>query len=195
MITLEQVVGWSALLAAVATVIGAATLALFFQRGEPWGTRNDIAAIVLMVATIPVAVLIGAIEGDHFGITAAIVAGVGIVGMLACAGFQLALVARLRTYEQLLARTLGAGVIVGVWYVLAGVLALLGGGLDGPLPLLAIASGLGFVAVGFGFAAGAQAHPLAIGGGLLVLIASTAFLALLGFRLVSGGIVVPSWSA
>ena len=41
---LEQAVGWSALVAAVATVIGAVTLP-FFQRGEPWGTRNDIAAI------------------------------------------------------------------------------------------------------------------------------------------------------
>ncbi len=194
MITFEQVAGWSALIGAVATVVGALTLALFFQRGEPWGTRNDVAAIVLMVATIPVAIVIGAIEHERFGIAAAIVAVVGIVGMLAGAGFQLALVARLRTYDQLLGRTLGAGVVVGVWYVLAGILAL-SGGLDGPLRLLAIVSGLGFVAVGYGFSVGAQGHPLSIGGGVLVLVASTAFLGLLGLRLVSGGIIVPSWNA
>ncbi len=193
MITFEQAVGWSALIAAVATLIGAVTLALFFQRGEPWGTRNDVAAIFLMGSTVPVAILIGAIEGKDFGIAAGIVAGVGIIGMLAAAGFQLALVARLRTYEQLLGRTLAAGVVVGAWYVLAGILAL-SSGLDQPLPLLAIGSGLGFIAVGFGFAVGAQGHPLSIGGGLLVLVASTAFLGLLGYRLVSGGMVVPSWN-
>ena len=194
MITIEQAVGWSALVAAVATLVGAATLALFFQRGEPWGTRNDIASIVLMVATIPVALIVAAIERERLSTTADVVAAVGIVGMLAAAGLQLALVVRLRTYERLLGRTLAAAAVVGVWYMAAGVLGL-DGGLDQPLPALSIGAGLGFIAVGVGFAAGAQAHPLAIGGGVLVLVASTAFLAVLGLRLVSGALVVPTWNA
>src|SRR5258708_36704624 len=46
--------GYSALLAAVATVLGAVLLALFFTKGQPWGTLNDIASIVLMLVTLPV---------------------------------------------------------------------------------------------------------------------------------------------
>jgi uncharacterized membrane protein len=36
--TIEQLAGWSALLAAAATVVGAVFVGLFFSRGEPWGT-------------------------------------------------------------------------------------------------------------------------------------------------------------
>jgi len=46
--------GASALVAAVATVLGAAFLVLFFAKGGLWGLLNDIASIVLMLATIPV---------------------------------------------------------------------------------------------------------------------------------------------
>ena len=38
MITIEQFVGWSSLLAAVSTVVGMVTLMVFFSRGNPWGT-------------------------------------------------------------------------------------------------------------------------------------------------------------
>jgi hypothetical protein len=193
MMTLEQLAGWSALLAAAATVVGAALLVLFFRRGEPWGTLNDIASIVLMLATIPVALLVGTIEMERVTTTAVVVTAVGIAGMLAAAGFQAALVARLRTYEQLLGWTLGAGVIVGVWYILAGVLAL-PGSLDAPLPALAITSGIGYVAIAYGFAVGDQRHPVSIIGGLVLLLASTTFLTWIGLRLVSSELVVPMWS-
>jgi hypothetical protein len=51
---LLEVAGLSALLAAVATVIGAVFLGLFFWKGGLWGLLNDIASIVMMLATIPV---------------------------------------------------------------------------------------------------------------------------------------------
>jgi hypothetical protein len=194
MITLELLAGWSALIAAAATVVGAAFLALFFQRGDPWGILNDIASIVLMLATIPVALLIGTIEMERVTTTAVVVTAVGIAGMLAAAGFQAALVARYRTYAQLLPWTLGAGAVVGVWYILAGALAL-PGGLEPPLPWLAIASGVGFTTIGLGFAVGDQRHPLSIIGGIALLVASTSFLAWLGLQLVWGRLVVPSWNA
>ena len=102
--------------------------------------------------------------------------------------------ARIRTYEQLLPWTLGAGAVVGVWYVMVGALAL-PGSLEPPLPLLAIASGIGFIAIGYGFAVGDQRHPLSVIGGLVLFLASTTFLTWLGLRLVSGGLVVPTWNA
>ena len=102
--------------------------------------------------------------------------------------------ARLRTYEQLLRPTLTAGAVVGVWYVLAGFLGL-GGDLPQPLPWCMIAAGVGYVAIGYGFAVGGQRHPLAAIGGVTLAVASTAFLAWLGILLVAGKLVVPSWNA
>jgi len=193
MITLEQVAGWSALVAAVATVVGAITLMVFFARGNPWGTWNDIASVVLMLATIPVAVVIAAIEAERFTTGALAVAAIGIVAMLAAAALQAALVLRIRTYEQVTRRVLLAGGFVGLWYLLAGVLAL-PGGLDPWFAWLALSSGVGFIAVGYGFAVGGQRHPLAAIGGLVLLVASTAFLGGLGWQLVSGNLVVPTWN-
>jgi hypothetical protein len=188
--TIEQLAGWSAILAAAATVIGAVFLGLFFSRGQPWGTWNDIASVVLMLAMIPVALVIGTLEMERTTTVAVAVAAVGIGGMLAAAGLQAALVARLRTYEQLLRPTLIAGGVVGVWYVLAGFLGLTGD-LPQPLPWWMIASGVGYVAIGYGFAVGGQRHPLAAIGGATLLVASTGFLAWLGILLVSGKLVVP----
>lgn len=179
---LDVVAGWSALVAAVATVVGAVLLGLFFAKGEPWGTLNDIASIVLMVATIPVAIwLIGIEEGVVPG-AETVAAGIGVVGMVGTAVAQGALVLRLGTYRGLLPYTLGAGAIVGAWYLLVGLLGL-ASGLPILLDVLAVASGVGFVALGYGFWRGNERHPLSVGGGILLLVASTGFLGWIGIAL------------
>ena len=194
MITLDGVAGWSALIAAVATVVGAVFLGLFFSRGQPWGTLNDVASIVLMLATIPVAVIVAAIEADQFATFALIAAAIGIVGMLVAAVSQVLLVARVWTFERLLPWTLGAGAVVGVWYVMAGIL-----GLPGALPpgmgWLMIASGIGFIAVGYGFARGGQRDPIAALGFATLGFGSTVVLAYFGIFLLSGKLEVPAWNA
>ena len=194
MITIEQFVGWSSLLAAAATVVGMVTLLVFFSRGNPWGTWNDIASVVLMLATIPVALLVAAIEAEQFPIHAWIVAAIGVLGMVLAAGFQTALVLRIRTYEQLLGRTLASGAIVGLWYLGIGILGL-PRGLPTPLPELAMAAGIGFIAVGYGFAAGNQYHPASKVGGAVLFVASTALLTMLGLQLLSGELAIPTWTA
>ena len=188
MITIEQFVGWSSLLAAAATVVGMVTLMVFFARGNPWGTWNDLASVVLMLATIPAALLVAAIESEQFSTIAYIVAAVGILGMVLAAGFQTALVLKIRTYEQLLGRTLGSGAIVGLWYIGIGLLSL-PRGLETPLPQLAVAAGIGFIAVAYGFAAGNQYHIASKVGGVLLFVASVVFLLMLGLQLVSGDLV------
>jgi len=184
--TLVDLVGWSALLAAVATVVGALFLVLFFAKGQPWGTLNDIASIVLMIATIPVAVALGRLGENEFGIVAWAVTGVGLAGMVSAAFGQSLLVARVYPYEQLLGWTLGSGALVGVWYVLIGLLGLEFVASRSYPPLLialAIASGLGFIAIGYGFWRGNERHPLSIVGGLVLLVSSTAFLGWIAFLL------------
>jgi hypothetical protein len=190
MITLAQLAGWSALLAAAATVIGLVFLGLFFSRGQPWGLWNDVASVVLMLATIPVALAIGRLEMERMPTVAVVVAAIGIGGMLVAAGLEAALAAKLRTYEQLLRPTANAGAVVGVWYVMAGILAL-PGGLPPPMGWVMIASGVGFIAVGFGFARGGQRDPIAALGFATLCMGSTVFLAYLGLFLLSGKLVVP----
>jgi hypothetical protein len=182
--TLVDLVGWSALLAAVATVLGALFLILFFTKGQPRGTLNDIASVVLMLATIPVAVALGRLGEGTFGALAWLVTAIGIIGMTGAALAQTLLVARVYPYEQLLGWTLGSGAVVGVWYVLVGLLGLEFVASRNYPPLLialAIASGIGFIAIGYGFIRGNERHPLSIGGALVLLVSSTTFLGWLAF--------------
>ena len=182
---LGAIAGWSALVAAAATVVGAVLLGLFFAKGQPWGTLNDLASIVLMLATIPVAIRLAQIEDATAPGLAGAVAAIGIVGMLGAAAAQAALVLRLGSYRGLLPYTLGAGAIVGVWYVLVGGLGL-AGRMPAPLAVLAVAAGAGFVAIGFGFWRGNERHPAAVAGGIVLLVASTLFLAWVGLSRLAG---------
>lgn len=176
------VAGWSALVAAAATVVGAALLAVFFAKGQPWGTLNDIASIVLMLATIPVAVRVAQIEASTAPGRAEAAAAIGLAGMLAATAAQGALVLRLGSYRGLLPYTLGAGAVVGAWYVLVGALGF-GGTMPGPLAALAVAAGIGYVAIGYGFWRGNERHPASVAGGIVLLVASTTFLAWVGLSL------------
>ncbi|HET9347370.1 MAG TPA: hypothetical protein VFO05_16880 [Candidatus Limnocylindrales bacterium] len=191
--TAEVAAGFSALTAAVATVVGAVTLMLFFARGQPWGTINDVSSVVLMLAMIPVALVTAVFLMERLTTVALVVAAIGIAGMVAAAVLQALLVAGRVTYDGSVTAVLTAGGVVGVWYTLTGLLA--GGTALQWLAGLAIASGVGFVAIMIGFRLGRERHPLSIGGGLVVLVASTAFLTLLGNGLVSGDLVVPAWNA
>ena len=182
---LGVIAGWSALVAATATVLGAVLLGLFFAKGEPWGTLNDIASIVLMLAIVPVAIRLAEIEDATAPGFAEATAVIGIAGMLAATVAQAALVLRLGTYRGLLPYTLGAGAVVGAWYVLAGALGL-AGRMPVPLAVLAISAGVGFVAIGFGFWRGNERHPASVLGGIVLLVASTIFLAWVGLSLLAG---------
>ena len=194
MIEWEILAGWSALVAAAATVLGMIALLLFFSRGQPWGTINDAASVVLMVAMIPVALLVGTLETETQTTTSLVVTAIGIIGMVVVIGLQGALVAGVLTYDQVKRPVLAAGGVVGVWYLLAGLLA--GGtGIAGPPAALAMISGAGFIAVGIGFGVAGERHPLSVVGGLALFLGSTTFLIWLGVRLVTADLVVPTWNA
>ena len=192
--TPEVVAGWSALVAAVASVFGAAPLVLFFTRGQPWGTINDAASVVLMLAMIPVALLVATLESEHRTTLALAAAVIGIGGMVAAAGLQALLVVGRVTYDQTKGWVLLAGGFVGVWYLLVAFLAE-ASAIEGALATLAIVAGVGFLAIGYGFAVGNERHPLSALGGVVLLVGSTAFLTILGVRLVTGDLVVPTWNA
>ena len=194
--TIEAAAGWSALVAAAATVVGAISLMLFFTRGQPWGTLNDASSVVLMLTMVPVALVVAVLESREqpFPSSYAVAVGLfGIVPMLVAAWYQALLVAGRVTYEQTKARVLAAGAFVGLWYVLVGVIGFRS--LGTVLAASAIVAGIGFVVVGYGFAVANERHPLSAAGGVATLVGSLVFLAVLGARLVMGDLVVPSWAA
>jgi hypothetical protein len=171
-----ELIGLSALVAAVATVVGAVFLGLFFWKGGIWGLLNDVASIVLMVATIPVALFLASHTGEYIGpVVAGGVALVGIVGMVGASVSQGLLIARIRTYQELLPWTLGFGAIVGVWYIGIGLTGLRAS-IGEPMAALALLSGVSFISLGYGFWRGNERHPLSVAGGVVLLVASTLFL-------------------
>ena len=182
---LGALAGASALLAAVATVLGAAFLVLFFAKGGLWGLLNDIASIVLMLATIPVVLFLASFSAGLVGpLIAGGIALVGIVGMVGASVSQGMLIARVRTYQLLLPWTLGFGAVVGVWYVLIAITGYVAG-MPFFMALLAALSGISFVALGYGFMRGNERHPLSVGGGVVLLFASTAFLIWIGLAAIA----------
>jgi hypothetical protein len=190
MTELGWLAGPSALVAAVATVVGAITLILFFSKGGQWGLANDVSSIVLMLATIPVALAIRVPPASWLRDWVVGIAAVGLVGMVGASASQGLLVARRYTYQQLLPWTLGFGAVVGIWYVLVG-LAGIGSSLFVESDLirpqtLAIASGISFIALGYGFLRGNERHPLSVIGGIVLLITSTWFLTWVGLEFLSG---------
>ena len=191
--TPDVVAGWSAIVAAVATVVGAVTIVLFFSRGDPWGRLNDASSVVLMLAMVPVALLVATLESETVTTIVLPVAALGIVATLGAAVLQALLVAGRVTYEQTKQAVLLAGAGVGVWYVASGLLAA-NTAIEGLLAALAIVAGIGFVAIWIGVTIFDERHPLAAIAGVTLLVASTAFLTILGTGLVGGRIVVPAWN-
>jgi len=188
-----RLAGVSALLAATMTVVGMITLMLFFSRGGRWGTYNDAASVVLMLALIPVALVLAVIELEVVTTTALVVGALGIAAMVALAVLQGLLVIGRVTYEQTKTAVLTLGGIVGVWYLLT---AISTGSTDLPdgLRVVAAVSGIGFITVGVGFALGSERHPLSIVGGLVLFVASLVFQVWLGALFLGGDLSIPSWN-
>ena len=185
--TIETVAGPAAIIAAIATVVGAITLVLFFAKGQPWGTINDVSSIVLMLATVPVALAIASIH-SYRGVSSAAIAVLGITGMVGASVTQALLVAGRRTYEELLPWTLGFGAVVGVWYLLIGLAGIRLGLFADVIDDLAIVAGVSFIALGFGWLRGNERHPVSIVAGIALLVSSTWFLVWIGMLFLSGDI-------
>lgn len=193
-VDLARFAGLSAWLAAAMTVVGALTLMQFFRKGGRWGAWNDASSVVLMLAMIPVALLLAVLALEVVTTTALVVAAIGIGAMLAVAVLQALLVVGRVSYEQTKLPVLVLGAVVGVWYLLTAV-STAGTDLPDGLRLAAAVSGVGFIAVGIGFARGGQSHPLAVSGGAVLFVASIVFFVWLGALLLGGGLTIPAWNA
>jgi hypothetical protein len=156
--------------ASAAGLVALVTIALFFAVGQPWGTLNDIALLVMTLAIAPV--MLGSYELG--GVTplwpARLSLATGIAAILVWSVIQTAMIAGLVTFDYdrgatgaFLVENL-ALILIGGW--LTGAPLLAGPWLPGRLKLLGAVGGLGFILTGAGLILGGLNHPLTYAGGI-----------------------------
>ena len=185
---LSSLLGWAAFLSAAATIGTAITGILFFVLGGRFGPINDAVSVLQMLVMLPVAAgLYLVIRRSDPGL--ALVATVpGVLGMLVAALLQALLVVRVVQYEQTIGAVLAAGGGIGLWLVLANILALVGSALPVGLAICGIVAGVGYVLLAVGFRIGGQEHPLSYAGAGAMLVGYTVWAIWLGYLFASGAL-------
>ena len=154
----------------IAGLIALVTIGLFFWIGQPWGTINDIAYLVMTLSLGPVMLA----HYELGGVVPLWPARLSLAGALAAVAawsiVQLAFIVGLVTFDYEHAAT-GAFAIssvlqiaIGLW--IAGASLLAGRWLPAAVRVLGIVAGLGTVVMSIGFLLGGLNHPLAWTGGV-----------------------------
>lgn len=181
-----RLAGWSAYLSAAATIVGFATLIMFFSVGEPFGTANDISSVILASALLPLALAWYLIQRDDAPILSLIALIIGVCAMLSAGILQILLVFRVVQFELTRVAVPAAFAVVGAWLLLNSCLALASRTLPSGLAWMGVVAGMGYVLVIVGFLLGGQRHPLTAGGGLTAVIGYPIWAIWIGGLLLSG---------
>jgi hypothetical protein len=188
---LDLLFGWTLYLSAVATIATAITAILFFTLGERFGKLNDAVSVLQMLLMLPVSAGLFLLI-RHGGAELALLATVvGATGMLVAAVLQALLVINVVRYEQTIAAVLTAGGAIGLWLLLANILALTVAALPSGLAISGIAVGVGYILVALGFRIGGQEHPLSYTGAVLVIVGYSVWAIWLGWLFTSGSQALP----
>jgi hypothetical protein len=159
-----------ALWAAIAGVVALVAIVLFFTVGQPFGTINDIALIVMTLSLGPVMLA----HYELGGIVPLWPARLSLAGAIAAAAgwslLQLAMVLGILTFDYEHPAT-GAfaisnllQIVIGLW--IGGASLLAGRWLPLTVRLLGIVAGVGTVLLSIGLLLGGVNHPLAYAGGV-----------------------------
>ena len=111
--------------------------------------------------------------------------------MLVAAVLQALLVFNVVRYEQTIAAVLAAGGAIGLWLLLANILALAVAAMPGGLAVSGIVVGVGYLLVALGFRIGGQDHPLSYAGAILVTVGYSVWSVWLGWLFTSGRLALP----
>ena len=107
--------GWSALVNGVLAILGAVFLVIFFVKGEPYGTMNDLTSLPWVLAFLPVLWLFYRLGMNGHKPVSIIAFVAGIIGLLGVFILQLLLVLKVITiFKQTYYITSAFGAI-GVW--------------------------------------------------------------------------------
>ena len=145
---LYRLASWSTVWSAIALVVSAVALAIFFAGpGEPFGSINDAFIALALVALMPAVLAVDRLAGAHLAPFVRIVTIAAIAGMLLAATGQVLLILRVITLEDSYI-TGGLGVLpLLAWFVLVAVLALGADVLPAATGWLAVAAIAGVVAM------------------------------------------------
>ncbi len=168
----QRIVSNAALAAYVlasAALVGLVTIGLFCWIGQPWGTVNDLALLVMTLALAPLMLAFYELGGRTPTPLAQAAQAFGWIAVLTWSAVQLLLIAGALTFDYKAGAT-GAFAIesyadigIGLW--IAGASLLAGPWLN-PVRWLGVVSGLGFVVLAIGLLMGGQDHPLTYLGGI-----------------------------
>jgi hypothetical protein len=178
--------GWAAYLSAVATIATAVTAILFFTLGERFGKINDAVSVLQMLFMLPVSAGLFLLIRHNGAGLALLTTVVGVSGMLVAAVLQALLVFDIVKYEQTITAVLAAGGAVGLWLMVANVLALSAEALPDGLAISGVVVGVGYILAALGFRIGGHEHPLAYIGAALVIAGYSIWSIWLGWLFTSG---------
>lgn len=161
--------------AAIAGVVAAVAIGLFLWLGQPFGTINDVALVVMTLSLGPVMLAHYELGGVVPLLPARLSLGAGVAAAAGWSLLQLAMVLGLVTFDYAVAAT-GAfalscllQIVVGLW--IGGASLLAGRWLPIGVRALGIVAGAGTALTAAGLLLGGTAHPLsAIGGVGYVLV-------------------------
>jgi hypothetical protein len=178
--SLLRLAGWCAYVAAGATIFGIITLITFFIVGEPFGTMNDIASVVIALTSIPILVALNHLHRSASPILSWSAVVIGILSVLVAATTQSMLVLKIIEYEQSYYPATIAFGVFGVSLMVYGILSYTHGVFSRSMSVWGFFAGLGYFLVIIGFLLGQQNHPLTYVGGLMSVIAFPTWAIMLG---------------
>jgi hypothetical protein len=159
----------AAYVAAAAGLAAAVTIILFFTAGQPWGTLND-SALLVMTAAIPFLMLAFWELGGRTPTPLALIAQVtGWIAVIVWCVVQALMIVGVLTFDYADAATGGlaieavALIVIGLWIAGANLLA---GSWLSSIRWFGLAAGLGFVLLPVGLILGGVDHPLTYAGGV-----------------------------
>jgi len=142
---LSHISGWGALINGVFAIIGAFFLIIFFVKGEPFGTLNDITSLPWVLALFPVLLLFYQLGVDRHNTISSFAFGAGVLGLLGVFVLQLLLILKVITIFQQTYYITSAFGAIGVWMVIASQIGRIENFLSPALGNFGIALGIGWI--------------------------------------------------
>lgn len=159
----------AAYVAAAAGLVAMVTIILFFALGQPWGTLND-TALLVMTAAIPLLMLafweLGGLTPTPLALVAQVSGWIAVIVWCVIHALFIAGVIDF-DYERAATGALAvesvALIVMGLWIAGANLLA---GGWLNSIRWFGVAAGLGFMLLPIGMLMGGLSHPLTYAGGV-----------------------------
>lgn len=178
--------GWTATISAFTTIVMFVTGILFFTKGQPFGTIQDIFSIFQVVSMVPIVIALYTLFRKEAGMAALLFGVLGTIGMFSAATLQSMLVFRKVKYEQTVKTNLTAGLLIGIWLVSIGYFSFVNENFPTGIAVLGIIAGLSYILMMIGFWTGGEKNKLFILSSVTGVIAYSAWAFWLGSLFLAG---------